>query len=164
MWGMRLDAQIVFGSNWVRTASCHRRSGYAGLAFGVDASDQIYQGCATLALAPANSQTGRSLSSGRSTPRCGRTSRRYSSQRVFRQSTTLLMSQQFRVLCRNASGNAVDRLWIARHIKPSGSGFVLSRDSLAAPLAPARCDKSAAQAVTHWAADAYSEFCSALIH
>jgi len=45
----------------------------------------------------------------------------------------------------------------------SRCGLVLSKDPVAAPLAPVRCDKSAAQAVTHWAAGAYLDFARRLI-
>ena len=39
-------------------------------------------------------------------------------------------------------------MWIAARIKSSQCDLMLSKDSVAAPLAPVRCDKSAAQAAT----------------
>ena len=68
----------------------------------------------------------------------------------------------FRAFGGNSPGTLID-CGLQHVSSQSRCGLVLSKDPVAAPLAPVRCDKSAAQAVTHWAAGAYLDFARRLI-
>ena len=57
----------------------------------------------------------------------------------------------FRAFGGNSPGTLID-CGLQHVSSQSRCGLVLSKDPVAAPLAPVRCDKSAAQAITHWAA------------